>query len=169
MNTENEKLRWIELQFYFILYDIWNIRQNFSDILEFTKIIKIFNRKIDQSKICSLAQDALMNGKLKMNTDEYMLLCWKNYVPLRVIRKYNKKIYSQSLNRNIKHYKENPDDYFFYPKNSKEDDMLIKQFVEAVEKMKGVGITWTMPFTKNAGHYLKDSASKHYHSATMLW
>lgn len=154
-----KELRWIELQFYFILYDIWHLKKDFRDILAFVKCIKIFEPTLDQSKICSLAQDALINGRLRMNSDEYLILSWINRVPLRAIQKY-KKIHKLTVCNNIKKYMENPDDFYFYPRNPTEDVLHMQDFLNAVEKTRGVGITWTTKFTRNFGHYSNRSEPK---------
>ena len=145
-------LRWIEIQFYFILYDIWHLRNNFKDILDFIKCIKIFDSTFNESKIASLAQDALINRRLHMNFEEYLILSWINKVPLRAIQKY-RKIHKLTVTQHIKKYTTHPEDYYFYPRNPKSDIMYMKAFLDAVETMRGVGITWTTKFNRNFGHY----------------
>jgi hypothetical protein len=128
------------------------MHNNFKDILDFVRCIKIFDNTFDESRICSLAQEALINGRLRLNSAEYLILSWINYVPLKAIQKY-KKIHKLALGREINHYMSNPDDYYFYPQNSEEDVLEMQKFLNAVEKMRGVGITWTIKFTKKCGHY----------------
>jgi hypothetical protein len=79
-----KKARWIEMQFYFILFDVWKLHNNFRDILDFVRLMKFFG-EFNESRVCSLAQDALINRYLNLNSAEYLILCWLNHVPLKAM------------------------------------------------------------------------------------
>jgi hypothetical protein len=136
---------------YFILFDVWKLHNNFRDILDFVRLMKFFG-EFNESRVCSLAQDALINRYLHLNSAEYLILCWLNHVPLKAIQKY-KHIPNHTLDREIQNYMKDPDQYFFYPRKTEEETLEIERFVNAVEQMRGVGITWLVKRTKNYGHY----------------
>jgi hypothetical protein len=165
----HQEQRWTEVQFYYIIYDVWKFHHNFKDILAFVKCVKIFGDEFNESRICSLAQAALLNQYLKINRDEFIVLCWMHRIPLKAVRKYDKKIYSQTYNRLVKQYKTNPADFYFYPRNKEEDIIEIQKFINTIDNMKGVGITWTLEPSKRFGRGFKLSESKHYRSVTMTW
>lgn len=148
-----KELRWIEMQFYFIMWDIWRLHNNFRDILNFVKCVKIFNDNFDESLICSITQEALMTRKLQINKDEYVILTWINRVPLKAVQKYGK-IHKRTLGMAVERYTKNPDIYYFAPRNSTENVMQMKNFLEAVKIMKEVGLAWTEIATRNSGKYL---------------
>jgi hypothetical protein len=150
--TDPRKLRWIEIQFYFILYDIWHMHQNFKDILDFIKAISFFDKTLDISKTASLAQDALINRRFQINFEEYVLLGWLHNVPHTAFHKY-RKIHKLTICRLIQDYMKNPDKYYFYARNQPEDIIYMQQFVNAVDKMRGVGVTWTYKFSRRTKNY----------------
>lgn len=159
-NTQQDIARWTEIQFYMAMRDIWCIRKDFKDILRYITALKIWEPTLDISKVCSIAQHGLINNRLKMNREEFIIMAWKFDIPNRIIQKYTH-CYVKTIYEYVKRYLINPNEYYFYPRESAKIHEHMKLTLQAITKSQEVGITWTTKFIKRYGTALKLRELKH--------
>ena len=136
INDEHAKQRWLELKFYYFCLDIYEIRENFMDLI--TCIDALSNiGQFKVQKIRVIAANILKDIAFQPNREEIIILANMNGITYPKINKYTG-VARPTYNQLLRDEQKNP--RAFYPKLSLEDRKHIQQFMEIVAKVKGAGL-----------------------------
>ena len=130
------ELRWTEIRFYQICIDVYKVRNNIMDVMDFIDFISTYTN-LQSNKYKMLANEVLNSYRIQPTREELVILCHHFKVPIRTLK--NKlKIHNKTIYRIVNENKENPRN--FYPRLSPQKIEEIAEFVNAVDIFKQIGV-----------------------------
>jgi hypothetical protein len=130
------KLRWTEIQFYYICSDTLKIRNNIMDVMEMIDHLAIIGN-YSPEQIKPLAQEVIASHRYRPSKEELVLLCHMHGVPINHIKNR-----LQMLNRTLYNIiaDNEKDPRMFYPRFRPEQGELITKFIDAFNIFRKVGL-----------------------------
>jgi len=128
--------RWAEVKFYFIVLELFSLRNKIHDVVNNIRYHAV-NKEFDPEIVIECAQIALQSPTARPSRDEAIMLMKHYGVRVKEIKRrakvHNRTIYS------LLEKLENQDIHI-YPKFSKTQNSHITQYVNAFYEIKGIGI-----------------------------
>jgi len=135
LETEEQR-RWNEIKFYLSCHDLVKLNNNLMDLMDFIDTVAIFGQ-YSPEELKPIAKEIIGSNYYRPGRGEFLVLAHKMNIPMKVARKRvgfaNNKYYEL-----IQQEKKDP--RMFYPRLTEEKYRLVKQFLNALEQLKGVGI-----------------------------
>lgn len=128
--------RWAEVQFYYIIIDILQLRNNILDVMQNIDYLSGLG-KYNAEAVKEYAQEIIASPRTRPTKEEAILLCRTHDVPIKTIRQ-RFTIHLKTLYNLFNTYSE--EQFTFYPRFSEKQNEQIQLYVDAVNKLKGVGI-----------------------------
>lgn len=136
MEDELIKYRWIELQFYFLILDLFKIKKNLMDLMDIVDALAIFGG-YNPEEVKRIVQEILNNPRIKPSREEFILICRKHNIQIRTIAKVGR-IANRDIYKVIEDDKSDP--RMFYNRSSKEQIEIMQTFLNTYNQIRGLGI-----------------------------
>lgn len=128
--------RWIEIQFYYMCFDIYNINHEFPDVSDYVQFANNLTQ-FNQSIVLEAAQRVLTFPSHRPTREEVIILGAYAGIKMVDIKKYVQ-IHNRDYYAIIEGARKNPP--YFYPRLGPEEIEEVTKFVEFHNKFKEVGI-----------------------------
>ena len=135
---DTEQARWVEVQFYVIVQDLFNLHHSIQDVMDTIDNLT-YLENYNPTLLKSFANETLVTMRIKPSKEEMCILAYRAGIPPKNIKE-KFKMYNKTLYRILDRNDLGP--YYIYPKSSKKKQDQAELFIKAFNTLKGVGI-WT--------------------------
>ena len=126
--------RWLELKFFYLLRDIFTVKNDMMDVMELVESIQFLGNYSSEA-VKQVAQRVLYNLRIKPTTTEFIVIAKTMKLSVDYIRQK-----TGLSNRQIYQILDDNQTFYFYPRSTSEDLEIIKQFMSTYDILKRAGL-----------------------------
>ena len=129
--------RWVEVQFYIICHDIYSLRHNMLDVLDFIQYLCLWGT-FDVESIQHLAQEILVTQRIIPSKQEMCILFHEHNMSIKEILRRTGHC-KAVIYRMFRAHERDP--LYFYPKLSASITPTLQEFLKIFAKFKQIGVS----------------------------